>query len=131
MEKKNRKKIFEDSESYWGGKRRISNAHFDKMKQSQFGEQEAKLYKKYKARRSLGLVVDTEWLKTQMKILVKTDCPSSDFKASCKWLQGFNKRKGISSQKETNKKSRSVEERIPLVKNFHWYTIYQMAGEKP
>ena len=30
----------------------------------------------------------------------------------------------------TNKKSKSVEERLPAVRNFHWWAIYQMALEK-
>ena len=34
-------------------------------------------------------------------------------------------------QKKTNKKSKSIPERIPKVKNFHWYTVYQMALEEP
>ena len=53
------------------------------------------------------------------------------FKASNKWLSGFAKRWGVSKQKKTNKKSKSIEERMPQIRNFHWYTIYQMAKEDP
>jgi len=35
------------------------------------------------------------------------------------------------SRKKTNKKSKSVEERLPAVRNFHWWAIYQMTLEKP
>ena len=53
------------------------------------------------------------------------------FKASWKWLNNFTKRWGISKQKKTNKKSKSLEERMPQIRNFHWYTIYQMTTEDP
>jgi len=47
------------------------------------------------------------------------------------WLQGFIKRKGISSQRKTNKKNKSVEERLPQIKNFHHWAIYSMRTEEP
>ena len=50
------------------------------------------------------------------------------FKGGDKWLHNFTKRNGISKQRKTNNKSQSITER--LVKNFHWYTIYQMATEE-
>ena len=51
--------------------------------------------------------------------------------ASNRWLLNFTKRKGISKQRKTNKKSKSVEERIPQVKNFHWWAVYEMATQDP
>ena len=58
--------------------------------------------------------------------------PEKKFKASDKWLHNFTKRWGITKQKKkTNKKSLSIEERLPLVQNFHWWSIYQMATEDP
>ena len=91
------------------------------------------VYKKYKARRAEGLVVDGEFLKQTMLFELKKAGKNKDgdFKASCKWLSGFAKRWGVSKQKKTNKKSRSLEERMPQIRNFHWYTIYQMAKEDP
>ena len=79
------------------------------------------MHKMYKARRARGLVVDSEWLKTKMKFEVQESGkdPENKFKASNKWLHGFKKRKGVSKQRKTNKKSKSVQERLPQVKNFH------------
>ena len=57
--------------------------------------------------------------------------PKKTFKASDRWLLNFARRKGITNQKKTNKKSKSVEERLPLVRNFHWWTVYKMATEEP
>ena len=57
--------------------------------------------------------------------------PSGSFKASNKWVYQFTRRYGISKQKKTNKKSKSVKERLPAVHNFHWWAIYQMALKKP
>ena len=66
-------------------------------------------------------------------MLVKeSDYPNKEkFKASNRWVQGFNKRFGITLQRKTNKKSKSLTERLPKIKNFHWYAIYQMALEPP
>jgi len=36
----------------------------------------------------------------------------------------------LSHQRKTNKKSKSVLERLPKVKNFHYYTVYKMRLEK-
>jgi len=68
-----------------------------------------------------------------MKLLVKKSGkdPENKFKASDRWLHNFTRRRGISKQRKTNKKSQSVEERLAKVKNFHWYTIYKMATEDP
>ena len=72
-------------------------------------------------------------LRAKMKMIVKESGkdPRQTFKASNKWIQGFMKRKGLSVQKKTGKKHRPTEELLPRVKNFHWYSIYQMAAEEP
>ena len=68
-----------------------------------------------------------------MKILVKESGKDKDgkFQASDMWLRGFKKRKGVTVQLKTNKKSKSIEERLPKVKNFHYWSIYQMTLEEP
>ena len=77
--------------------------------------------------------MDGEFLKQTMLFELKKAGKNKDgdFKASNKWLSGFTKRWGVSKQKKTNKKSKSLEERMPQIRNFHWYTIYQMAKEDP
>ena len=48
-----------------------------------------------------------EWLKTKMKILVRESGLDTDgkFVESNKWIKKFKKRKGLSVQKRTNKKT--------------------------
>ena len=97
-----------------------------------FAAQEAALFKKFKLRRIQGLAIDGEWFKTEMKILVQeSDNPLKDqFKGSDQWLSKFCRRNGLSSQRKTNKKSKSILERLPKIKNFHYYTVYKMGLEK-
>jgi len=80
-----------------------------------------------------GSSVDGQYLKTQMKILVTESGNDLEnkCKASDKWLHNFTKRWGISRQKKINKKSMSIDEWLPQIQNFHWYTIYKMATEDP
>ena len=112
---------------------RRSLRSIQKMKAAKFPVEEAALHKEYKARRAQDLVVDYEWLKANMKIHIKKSGkdPEEKFKASNKWVQGFMKRKGLSVQKKTGEKHRPTAELLPRVKNFHWYSIYQMASEDP
>ena len=97
-----------------------------------FAAQEAALFKKFKIRRIQGLAIDGEWFKTEMKLLVQeSDHPRKDqFKGSNKRLSKFCRRNGLSSQRKTNKKSKSILERLPKIKNFHYYTVYKMGLEK-
>ena len=91
------------------------------------------MHKKYKARRAKGLMVDGEYLKVKMVEEVKKSGkhPERTFKGSGKLLHGFKKRKGVSHQRKTNNKNLSVTERLPAIRNFHWWAIYQMALEDP
>ena len=52
-----------------------------------------------------------------------------EFKATNMWLEGFKKRKGISVRVQTNKKSRSQFKRSRMVRNFHYYTMYNAPLE--
>ena len=131
--KKNRKQIADDANSRKFSGRRKSSTGITSQKKARFEEEEKALHKKYKARRARGLVVDSHYLQSQMRIIVKNSGKNTDgkFKASNKWLFNFTKRWGISKQKTTNKKSKSLEERLPKIRDFHWYTIYQMTTEDP
>ena len=68
-----------------------------------------------------------------LQLVIKT--PGADpvqvkqFKATDMWLQGFKKRKGISVRVQTNKKSRSQFKRSRMVRNFHYYTMYNAPLE--
>ena len=39
--------------------------------------------------------------------------------------------KNSGSSARTDNKSKSIEERLPKIKRFHWWTQYQMALEEP
>ena len=73
-------------------------------------------------------------LKDQMKLLLRgsdKDKNNIIFKAEDNWLNKFTKRKGVFKQRKTNGKILSFAERLSQIKNFHWYSIYQMATEDP
>ena len=108
---------------------RVSSQAALKFKAAKYPEEERIVHKKYKARRQRGLPVDGEWLQSQMRLQVKDKDPN--FKASWKWLSMFCERKGVSLQRKTHRKSRSIKERLPKIRRFHWYAVYQMADEDP
>ena len=84
--------------------------------------------------RKVGIPVDGPYLQAKMLQLVP-ETPGADpvkvknFKATDKWLQGFKKRKGISVRVQINKKSRSQFKRSRMVRNFHYYTMYNAPLE--
>ena len=53
--------------------------------------------------------------------------PTGSFKASN--VEVYSPVRYFQAEK-TNKKSKSIEERLPAVRTFHWWAIYQMALEK-
>ena len=63
--------------------------------------------------------MDGQYLKSQMRLLVRESGKNNKFKGGDKWLHNFTKRNGISKQRKTNNKSLSITERLPQVKNFH------------
>ena len=107
----------------------VSSDSLKNFRKARHPEEESKLHKMYKARRQRGMPVDGEWLQSRMRQMVKQKNP--EFKAGNQWLSMFCKRKGISMQVKTHRKSKSVAERLPRIKRFHWYAIYQMATEDP
>ena len=108
-----------------------SSIALSKTRKAVYPEKEDELYELYKVRRAKGLPVDGEYFSSKMIILVKRDHPDANFKASDCWKTKFLHRYGISLQSKTNKKSKSIQERLPKVRNFHWWTQYQMALEEP
>ena len=108
-----------------------TNSQSRNFKKAYFPEAEKKVYEEYKIARAQGMSVDQEFLSTHMILAMKTLHPEVDFKGSNKWIRNFNRRNGISLQIKTNTKNQSVAERLPKVKNFHWWSVYQMATEEP
>ena len=98
-----------------------------------FPEQREKLYKEIVSRRDLGLVVDGEFIQTRFKQILRADKPLGWKKAqaSDNWKTSFLIQYELTSQVKTNKKSKSIEERLPAVKRFHQYTVYGAAYVLP
>ena len=112
---------------------KTTSSHREKQKQGKFTQQQRKLFNLFRVRRVQRLPVSGVWLTSKMKKLLERDKPPKHehFKGSNRWLMNFNRRFGLSSQQKTNKKSKSVEARLPKVKRFHQYCVYQMAFEDP
>lgn len=98
-----------------------------------FWEQQRKVYNLYRYRRSQGDPCDGAWFRIEMKRICDKDKPvgydPKKNKFSDMWKSKFCKRWKISVQKKTNQKNKSVFERIHQVKNYHFYTIYNMRRE--
>ena len=103
----------------------------EKNKQGKYPEIEKKLQKIILDKRMNGFAVHGTYIKLKMKLLVNEanvpDCAT--FKASNGWLAGFLKRHRLTSQKKTNKKNKSVKERIPKVRKFHQYAVYGINAQ--
>ena len=96
-----------------------------------YKEHEQRLYQMYRQRRDNGNKVTHLWLQTQMRHLLLAD-PPEDWDPAAntltdKWCAGFCLRKKITLQRKTNHKSLSIYQRIHLVGNYQYWTIYLMA----
>ena len=86
------------------------------------------------AKRARGLPVSSVWCKSKMRKLVHDlgDVQGAQkFKASNRWFMRFKKRWGYSFQEKTNVKKKSVAARLPYVKKFHQYLLYEAFREEP
>ena len=84
------------------------------------------------------LPVTHEWLQEEMLDIVtrlnpdaKSDAYVSTFKASNGWSSGFTRRWAITSQSVTNNHTTPIAERVPDIKKFHQFLIYEMQGRLP
>jgi hypothetical protein len=88
-----------------------------------FGRAEAIVYSKFIKAREKGTTVGRILLRTWMLKAVREEYgqrePAQRFKASGGWLQDFAQRYNLSVRRQTNKKTKSLEERLHLVRRFH------------
>ena len=94
-----------------------------------FRKEEEKLYLAFVYRRSvLKLPVSRCWLDSEFSKILQLNQPKGweEFKYSNGWATGFCLRWRICSRAMTNKKTESVLERLPDIRNFHRYIIYYL-----
>ena len=69
------------------------------------------------------------WMRRFVRDTAKDDPTANAFKASSGWFADFKARYGYTTRRRTNKKSKSVFDRLPLVKKFH--KTWQAEVSKP
>lgn len=83
------------------------------------------LYQEFVYRRKVqGLPTDGYWLRYRFLSLLNEHKPGHLFQLSNGWLCGFLLRYRITEQMKTEKKGKSVEERLYLMKAFHLKLYY-------
>lgn len=117
-------------------KQEVRKSSFNKINElGVFPKQQEKVHKKYKKRRANGNKVSNHWLIATMRQTCLKDKPPgfnpSRHIFTNKWARGFRKRKGISLQKRTNNKAKSLLEKIHLIQNYHQWLIYSFPNEEP
>ena len=111
--------------------RRRTRYYMKKKRVGKFFSEQVEVFKQFNARRQKGGKVDHFWLRKKMKFMCeKRKHEAYDpqkHKFTQPWSMAYCKRWNISQQRKTNKKSKSVLERINLVCNFMYYMIYVVA----
>ena len=114
--------------------RRIGNLRAYIPSVGRYPDAELEVYTRFLwRRRYLRLRTSRQWLVDQMKeILLETrNITPEEFGCSNGWLCGFCKRWEITYQCRTNKHKRSVQERLPAIREFHRWLIYGLQRSGP
>eukprot|EP00903_Cladosiphon_okamuranus_P011389 g10732.t1 len=84
---------------------------------------EKELYRLFLDRRKRKLKVSTLWLTVTFRKLLEEKHPADNraaaFRPSFRWMQKWAKRHSVVQRRRTNLKAKSVEERLPEIKQFH------------
>ena len=94
-----------------------------------FPNSEMKLFNKFKELIKVRIKVDGNYLKAKVLEFVEMEKDADPkkvkaFKATDPWRKGFCERYDITLRVQTNKKSRSAIKRSRMVKNLHWFMMY-------
>ena len=99
-----------------------------------FVAQQAKVYEDIKQRRKKGEAVSTLWVRARMSYHCRKDKPGrfdpAKHKCTKHWVHNFLIRHDLSIRKKTNKKKQSIFEKLHKVKNYHHYSIYDLADDE-
>ena len=100
-----------------------------------FEEEQDELLSRYSERRRNGNKITYAWLKSHMRQICAEKQPEGYDEETCvfsnMWVRSFCKRHGISLQRKTNSKSKSIFERLHLIKNYHQWLIYEIGNCEP
>ena len=98
-------------------------------------KQQRKVYNLYRYMRAKGDPIDSKWFQDTMILTCEKDKPEgydpTKDKFGNKWKHNFCRRWEISFQRRTNKKCHSIFERLHMIKNYQFYTIYLLGNKKP
>ena len=99
-------------------------------KPRRFGHQEEKLLNLFTVRRAQGLRVTHKWLMARFAMILKIDKPEGweTWKPNTGWTYRFCKRHKITLQKRTNRKSKTIYERLHLIQKYHRKLIYDFQN---
>lgn len=126
----NRGEIF-----YMAGKSEYSNLRKKRHVPAQYPEAEFQLYVRFIWRRTYQKRrVGYRWLRTNMRQILREsgiDPLATKFRASNSWCVGFCKRFEITKQCRTNKKTRSIKDRLEQIQGFHRFLIYGLQRSEP
>ena len=96
-----------------------------------FHHQEEKLFQMFLDRRGKGMPVSYNWLIAKMHILIRIDKPPhfdpEKHKLKKSWAFRFCKRFKLSRRRRTNRKKKDLFERLHLIRNYHWWTVYEFS----
>lgn len=95
-----------------------------------YAEAEKKLYDFYRRRRDLGYRTPKNLILTKFKQILREDDsndPTAIEKISRTWLKRWMKDNKISTKRRTNRKGKSIYERMHQISNYHHFVIYNMA----
>jgi hypothetical protein len=100
---------------------KLSWEAIQKKRKGKYPIQEKKLFNIFCERREEGYRCHRRWFQARMKLLLRKDQPVEfeKFKCSNFWFEGFKVRYQVSLRAANNKKSKSVEQRLPQIRKFH------------
>ena len=105
----------------------------DSRKTGLFPKQQTKVENEIHEERKNGDPVSTLWVRARMKFHCEKDQPpgyhADKNKFLKKWCYNVLGRKGLYIRRKANKKKQCIFEKLHNVKNYHHYTVFELADE--
>ena len=124
---RDRAKIF-----YLGGKSEYANRRKWRVKRGEHADAEHELFQRFvwrrvKQKRRVGY----RWLKKNMRQILRDGEGLNGFTGSNQWARNFCLRWDITNQCRTNRKVKSIRDRLEQIRGFHQFLIYGLQRSKP